>query len=645
MTDTLGRRAVVSAILALALVGLTISLSTAPVAAQSDEPDLECVGTGGGAAYVTDTGLTVYENDTNIFYGTPGADTISFQGGLVEFTASGTAEARLEDGSGPICLGAVDATDHDIAVKGDGATDVTLSGAFDGLVVGDVDTSADTSVTDFAYENDSNTALSLGGIGLSDGTTVVARDTDTKSELDRGTVDDGVVVFDDLSGGEHDVDVASENELPSAEFRRTNLSVSPQQIAPSESVEVSVDIENVGDASGTYGIAVEIDGEREVVEVGESLAPGEKTRDSASVSFDEPGEYELGVIALRDEPRTQTVTVTEPEANISLTGYDLSTTDLDIDETLSITATAANDGDAVGNTTVPLIIDNETAIEESAEVTANNTAEVTFEYAFSEAGDYNLTVGSLDPTTISVTEPTANLSISDYGVTTTDLNVSETLGVTASVTNDGAAVGALTVPLRVDNETVAERSVDVSANDTAQTTFEWQFEHPGNYNLTVGSLDSTTVTVSEPTANLSISDYGVTTTELNVSETLGVTASVTNDGAAAGTLTVPLRVDNETVAERSVDVSANDTAQTTFEWQFEHPGNYNLTVGSLDPTTVTVSDDRSNRSPVAEYADDEGGTVEADGLRDAIADWRTNEIETGLLREVIAAWRSGDVVN
>lgn len=47
---------------------------------------------------------------------------------------------------------------------------------------------------------------------------------------------------------------------------------------------------------------------------------------------------------------------------------------------------------------------------------------------------------------------------------------------------------------------------------------------------------------------------------------------------------------------------------------------------------------------VAEYANEETGRVETDGLREAIGDWRVGEIGTGLLRDVIKYWRSGEPV-
>lgn len=46
---------------------------------------------------------------------------------------------------------------------------------------------------------------------------------------------------------------------------------------------------------------------------------------------------------------------------------------------------------------------------------------------------------------------------------------------------------------------------------------------------------------------------------------------------------------------------------------------------------------------VTDYTN-EDRRVTTDGLRDAVADWRAGDIDTGLLRDVVDAWRSGDPV-
>jgi hypothetical protein len=65
------------------------------------------------------------------------------------------------------------------------------------------------------------------------------------------------------------------------------------------------------------------------------------------------------------------------------------------------------------------------------------------------------------------------------------------------------------------------------------------------------------------------------------------------------------------------------------------------TVEFRETSVTTLEADEPN--PAAEYAD-ENGIVQAQGLVDAINDWRSGDLDTDTLTEVIDYWRSGDPV-
>ncbi|WP_255192391.1 carboxypeptidase regulatory-like domain-containing protein [Natronobeatus ordinarius] len=68
-------------------------------------------------------------------------------------------------------------------------------------------------------------------------------------------------------------------------------------------------------------------------------------------------------------------------------------------------------------------------------------------------------------------------------------------------------------------------------------------------------------------------------------------------------------------------------------------------IGGIGMAGSAVADDGTDdEKTLADYADDDTGVVETDGLREAIDHWRSGEIDTNLLRDVIDAWRSGDPV-
>jgi hypothetical protein len=322
--------------------------------------------------------------------------------------------------------------------------------------------------------------------------------------------------------------------VDTVEFKRTNLAVEPDEILVGESVTVSLDIENVGDSSGYYGIAIEIDGERRFSEVRGKLSAGEQVRDSVALTLNETGEREIRVRGMTDTPKTQTVTVNpEPVANVSITDYSLNATSLSVNETLAVTATLENTGDAAGSLGVPLVVDDTTVDNTTVDVAANDTTTVTFAHTFDTTGEFDVTVGDLAATTVTVeSDSVANVSITDYSLNATSLSVNETLAVTATLENTGDAAGNATVPLIIDNQTVQNDTVQVSPGKTQTVTVYRTFDAAGEYNVTVGDHPPTAVTVALA-ARLSVVNGSVTMT--NEYESLDV-AAIPDGEAAQGEL-------------------------------------------------------------------------------------------------------------
>lgn len=95
-----------------------------------------------------------------------------------------------------------------------------------------------------------------------------------------------------------------------AEFEVRDLTVAQTSLVPEESTTVNVAVENVGDASGSYEVELEVNGEiHQSEEV--TLDPGERTTVSFVVSFEKEGSYEVTVANMK---ATITVAMAEPPA-------------------------------------------------------------------------------------------------------------------------------------------------------------------------------------------------------------------------------------------------------------------------------------------------------------------------------------------
>jgi len=208
-------RLLIALVAVISLVGaLVVGASVSTVA--TEEPDLACVGDGGGAAYVTDTGLTITENDTAAGIGTfyaPDEETFRFEyeGEAVNLSAAGDGGTRLESFTGNVtCLGDVNATEHNITVAPDDDNDVTLSGEFGGFAFRDAVFGSEDTKADVVYEATTVDSLTVAETGLEDGTKVYALEATDRTVLDSAMVADGAVTFDALPNPEHAADLTTE---------------------------------------------------------------------------------------------------------------------------------------------------------------------------------------------------------------------------------------------------------------------------------------------------------------------------------------------------------------------------------------------------------------------------------------------------
>ena len=71
--------------------------------------------------------------------------------------------------------------------------------------------------------------------------------------------------------------------------------------------------------------------------------------------------------------------------------------------------------------------------------------------------------------------------------------------VTATFTNTGTASGLVEAELRVFDETVDRRQVQVPAGESATVRFEQQLDEPGRYRLAVNGQTATVDVVGEVT--------------------------------------------------------------------------------------------------------------------------------------------------
>jgi len=285
--------------------------SNEAVAAPTD-PTLDCAGTGNGTLYQTDSGMTVFENDTDATTDTfyfPADDTVRFAYGTdgLNLTGDGDASLRLESGTGDVtCLADIDTDGDTVVITPDTENTVVLEGTFTGFAFRDAVTDPGDTTADFVY-NGTPTTVTVGNLSLSDGTDVVALSATDGTRLDSTTVSGGEVTFSGLPDGEHDIRLAEDSPQVAVDTFDGQF---PDGKAGDDYGTVDITVEETADIETTnLEVTLTIEGDTEGVVFDQTVSNRELGGESAVFSFD------VGVLTAADD---YTVTVTANADNAQI---------------------------------------------------------------------------------------------------------------------------------------------------------------------------------------------------------------------------------------------------------------------------------------------------------------------------------------
>ncbi|NHN40236.1 CAP domain-containing protein [Halorubellus sp. JP-L1] len=304
---------------------------------------------------------------------------------------------------------------------------------------------------------------------------------------------------------------------------------------------------NVTGPNGTVQAGLAAGETRQVVAAAGEYSLTASTGDGTTVPLGEENETEFDVAVDECPTVAQSLTVVERERNVSVTNPN--------DAPVTVTATDDADADAARNETVP----------------ANETATLGL-----DPGNYTLTAetdaDAGEPVPLNG-EPTFNVSIASDPVEA---------ALAASVENDTLIVAnpsGVNATANLTNETGTVESFAVSTGEIATVTDL----APGNYTLTATGAENATARVN---GNETFA-FTVEEAEEPPAELEPLNATVENETLTVenpNDLAVFVTVTNETGANETLDVSANDTATLT---GFA-PGNWTAAAVAEDDRQVPI---------------------------------------------------------
>ncbi|KXB08277.1 hypothetical protein AKJ58_00300, partial [candidate division MSBL1 archaeon SCGC-AAA385D11] len=174
-----------------------------------------------------------------------------------------------------------------------------------------------------------------------------------------------------------------------AEFEVSNLTVTPSQVGPRESVSVSIEVQNVGDLSGDHKVELRVD---ENVEDSQTvtLEGGETTTVSFTIQRETKKSYSVSIGDL-----TQSFEVVTP-AEFEVSNFTLNPEEPVVGEEFTASIDVKNVGELEGTYKAVWKVEGE--VDDTHEVTLDpgETRSVTFSMIWNEAGTYNVSIGELE---------------------------------------------------------------------------------------------------------------------------------------------------------------------------------------------------------------------------------------------------------
>jgi PGF-pre-PGF domain-containing protein len=171
-------------------------------------------------------------------------------------------------------------------------------------------------------------------------------------------------------------------------------------------------VDHAYDAKGTYEVELTVgdaagnaDSTSETVEVTESTDDGSDGSNDGSDGGEDTTDGTNGGTTSPPPTGGSDGGETSPSPDISGVDASVGATEVEVGDSVTVTATFENTGTAEGSETVDLTVDGETRESREITVAADESVTVTFTVSFDEAGDYAVAVGGLSAGTVGVTDP------------------------------------------------------------------------------------------------------------------------------------------------------------------------------------------------------------------------------------------------
>ncbi len=189
-------------------------------------------------------------------------------------------------------------------------------------------------------------------------------------------------------------------------------------------------------------------------------------------------------------------------------------------------------------------------------------------------------------TVLAYTRPAA-FTASGLNISPTEVNVGQSVTISATIKNTGDLSGTYKVTLKINDVAVETKDVTLAGGSSQTVTFTTSKDTAGTYTVSVDGLSGTftvkTVITPKPAA-FTASGLSISPTEVNVGQSVTISATIKNTGDLSGTYKVTLKINDVAVETKDVTLAGGSSQTVTFTTSKDTAGTYTVSVDGLSGT-------------------------------------------------------------
>lgn len=229
-------------------------------------------------------------------------------------------------------------------------------------------------------------------------------------------------------------------------------------------------------------------------------------------------------------------------------------------ETVNITATLANIGNAEGTHAVTLSLDGIQLETTNMTLTAESNLNVNFQLSRDTIGEYTITVNDLAGQLL-VVEP-ARCEFNSLQIIPEEVILGEEITIAIDATNTGGFGGTFSCNFTVNSRLQENKEFTLDSGETTNLAFTYLAKYkPGKNTIEINGLERE-FTVLKP-AQLEIKDVSISETTIITGANITVNMSVRNYGDVSGTTIFDIYLNGDSVENFTVTLDGGDQETIT----------------------------------------------------------------------------------